>query len=98
MQCFEILGGYLDIDCSVMSPNPGRLEALREMTDEYKIDGVIEVILQACHTFAVEADFVKQLVNKELGLPYLAIETDYSQSDTGQVGTRIAALLEIIPV
>ena len=89
---------YLNIDCSVMSPNPGRLESLREMIEEYRVDGVIEVILTACHTFACEADSVSHLVNKELGLPYVAVETDYSQTDRGQLGTRIGALLEIIPV
>ena len=27
--------------------------------DEYQVDGVVEVLLQACHTFAIESDAVK---------------------------------------
>ncbi len=87
---------YLRINCSVISPNPGRIEALGEMLDEYSIDGVIEVILQACHTFAIESYLVKKFVTEEKRLPYLGLETDYSQTDTGQINTRISAFLEII--
>lgn len=87
---------YLRVNCSVMSPNPGRFEALGEMLDEYSVDGVIEVILQACHTFAIESHLVRKFITEEKGLPYLALETDYSQTDTGQINTRISAFLEII--
>lgn len=87
---------YLRVNCSVMSPNPGRIEALNEMIDDYKVDGVIEVILQACHTFAIETDRIKKFVTKEKGIPYMCLETDYSQSDSGQINTRISAFLEIL--
>jgi len=87
---------YLRINCSVMSPNPGRIEALNEMIDDYQVDGVIEVILQACHTFAIESDRVKKFVTNERNIPYLCLETDYSQTDTGQISTRISAFLEIL--
>ena len=36
------------------------------------------------------------LVTEEKGIPYLGIETDYSQSDKGQIGTRLAAFLEML--
>lgn len=87
---------YLRINCSVMSPNPGRLEALDEMITDYQVDGVIEVILQACHTFAIESDRVKKFVTNQRNIPYLCLETDYSQTDTGQISTRISAFLEIL--
>jgi len=87
---------YLRINCSVMSPNPGRIEALDEMITDYQVDGVIEVILQACHTFAIESDRVKKFVTNQRNIPYLCLETDYSQTDTGQISTRISAFLEIL--
>jgi len=87
---------YLRINCSVMSPNPGRIEALDEMITDYQVDGVIEVILQACHTFAIESDRVKRFVTNQRNIPYLCLETDYSQTDTGQISTRISAFLEIL--
>jgi len=87
---------YLNINCSVMSPNESRLEYIKNMIDTYKIDGVIEIVLQSCHTYDVEAYYVKRIVTQEKGIPYLNIETDYSQSDKGQINTRLAAFLETI--
>ena len=87
---------YLNINCSVMSPNQSRMDYIREMVKEYNIDGVIEIVLQSCHTYDVEAYYVKKLVVDELDKAYLNIETDYSQSDKGQLSTRLAAFLETI--
>ena len=94
---FEALAiKYLNINCSVMSPNQSRLDYISEMIDSYAIDGVIEIVLQSCHTYDIEAYYVKRLVTQQKGLSYLNIETDYSQSDKGQLSTRLAAFLETI--
>ena len=87
---------YLNINCSVMSPNKSRLDYIGAMIDQYAVDGVLEIILQSCHTYDVEAHFVKRFVTQDRGLPYLNIETDYSQADKGQINTRLAAFLETI--
>ena len=87
---------YLNINCSVMSPNKSRIDYIGEMIDQYAVDGVLEIILQSCHTYDVEAHFIKRFVTQDRGLPYLNIETDYSQSDKGQINTRLAAFLETI--
>lgn len=87
---------YLRVNCSVMSPNPGRFEALGTQIDEYQVDGVVEVLLQACHTFAIEADGIKNYVTTEKQLPYMAISTDYSTSDQGQIDTRLGAFIELL--
>ena len=87
---------YLNINCSVMSPNESRRDYMAQMIDEFHIDGVIEIVLQSCHTYDVEAYYIKKLVTEEKGKAYLNIETDYSQSDKGQISTRLAAFLETI--
>ena len=87
---------YLRVNCSVMSPNPGRLETIGNMIDEYKVDGVIEVVLMACHTFAAETTTVKEFVTKEKGIPFLSITTDYSTTDQGQIDTRLGAFIELM--
>ncbi len=87
---------YLNIGCSVMTPNPNRLELLGRLIDEYKVDGVVEMTLQACHTYNVEAFGIRKFVNQEKGIPYLNVETDYSQADIGQLNTRIAAFIEML--
>ena len=86
---------YLNINCSVMSPNQSRMDYIREMIDDYQVDGVLEIILQSCHTYAIEAHNVKKTVMAK-GIPYLEIETDYSQADSGQINTRLEAFLETI--
>ena len=53
-------------------------------------------MLQSCHTYDVEAYYIKKIVTEEKGKAYLNIETDYSQSDKGQISTRLAAFLETI--
>ena len=87
---------YLNLNCSIMSPNTTRITDMAQMIEDYRVDGVIDLILQSCHTFDIEAHYVKQMVTGEKGIPYLNIETDYSASDTGQLNTRLAAFLETI--
>ncbi|MDD7112965.1 MAG: 2-hydroxyacyl-CoA dehydratase family protein, partial [Lachnospiraceae bacterium] len=87
---------YMNIGCSCMSPNDNRIKLLDRMIDEYSVDGVIDVELQACHTYAVETLRIKRFVNEEKHIPYMSLETDYSQADVGQLTTRIAAFIEML--
>ncbi len=87
---------YLAIGCSCISPNDQRLKLLSEMVEEYQADGVVDVILQACHTYAVESLAIKRHVRDNHYIPYIAIETDYSTSDLGQLSTRVAAFIEML--
>ena len=86
---------YLSIGCSVMSPNPRRVEMMRDLLEEFDVEGVVDVTLQACHTFNVETNVMRKLVT-EKGVPYMALETDYSQSDLGQIQTRLTAFIEML--
>ena len=87
---------YLNIGCSVMTPNPNRLDLLDRLIDEFKVDGVVEMTLQACHTYNVESLAIRKFVNEKKGIPYINVETDYSQADIGQLNTRIAAFIEML--
>ena len=87
---------YLNIGCSVMTPNPNRLDLLDRLIDEYQVDGVVEMTLQACHTYNVEAMSIRRFVNEKKKIPYINVETDYSQADIGQLNTRIAAFIEML--
>lgn len=90
-----IAARYLDIGCSVMTPNSLRMELLKKLIQEYNIDGVVEVDLQACTPYTVESHFIRREMDK-LNVPYIALETDYSESDSGQLSTRIEAFLEML--
>ena len=86
---------YLSIHCSVMSPNEDRIENTMEMAKEYQADGIIEIVLSACHTFNIESERVRRRA-QEMGIPYMQLETDYSTTDVGQIQTRIAAFIEML--
>ena len=86
---------YLQIGCAVMSPNKRRLDLIRQLVEEYQVEGIVDVILQACHPYSVERSQIRRLAD-ELGIKYIAVETDYSHTDRGQLSTRLTAFLEII--
>lgn len=86
---------YLSIGCAVMTPNSVRVELLKQLISEYKIDGVVEIDLQSCTPYTIETHFIRREMEK-LGIHYIALETDYSQSDSGQLSTRLEAFLEML--
>ena len=87
---------YLKIPCSCLSPNEGRFDLIERMATEYKVDGVVDLTWQACHTYNVETELIRRLVREKLGLAYLQLETDYSVSDLQQLNTRIGAFIEML--
>ena len=86
---------YLQINCSVMTPNPGRVENTLAMVEKYHADGVVDAVLQACHTFNLESVNMGRTL-EDRGIPYMKLETDYSDGDLGQVSTRLSAFIEMV--
>jgi len=89
---------YLDIPCSCMTPNTGRLQSISRLVEEFDIDAVVDLSWLYCHTYEVENGLIRELCETTLNLPYLHLATDYSTSDIEQLRTRIEAFLEIISV
>lgn len=87
---------YLDIGCSVMTPDKNRFDLLSRLIDEYKVDGVVEMNLQACHTYAIESHSIRKFITEEKNIPFISVETDYSQADIGQLNTRVSAFIEML--
>ena len=87
---------YLNIGCSVMTPNPNRYDLLGRTIDEYKADGVLEMTLQACHTYNVEHKSIERFCTEKKKVGYFMVETDYSTADVAQLNTRIAAFIEML--
>lgn len=90
-----IADAYLQVGCAVMTPDSRRMAHLNELLPQYHIDGVIDISLQACQPYLLETNTVRQLC-RDSGVPYLALETDYSPNDAGQLDTRIAAFMETL--
>ena len=87
---------YLATGCSIMTPNDNRIELIGRIVDEYSVDGVVEMILRGCHATGAESVYIQQFVTEEKNIPYMAIETDYSKGDQGQIDTRMSAFMELI--
>ena len=60
----------------------------------YPVDDEMKVIATGYGRISV--DYASKVVTEKLDKAYLNIETDYSQSDKGQINTRLAAFLETI--
>ncbi len=86
---------YFKIDCAVFTPNPSRVDHVKDMFKRYNAQGVIHYSLQFCHPYTVEAGPVEAELEKA-GIPVLRLETDYSQEDAGQIKTRVEAFRERI--
>jgi benzoyl-CoA reductase/2-hydroxyglutaryl-CoA dehydratase subunit BcrC/BadD/HgdB len=93
---YAIARKYFHLPCSVMTRNTRRMELLRQLAGEYRVQCIIELVWQACLTYDVEAALARRFVTEELKLPYLRIVTDYSPSDTARIAVRVEALYETI--
>jgi benzoyl-CoA reductase/2-hydroxyglutaryl-CoA dehydratase subunit BcrC/BadD/HgdB len=79
-----------------MTPNDRRAASLRLLASEYRPHCVVELIWHACLTYDVESHRTRKLVEQDLHLPYLKIETDYSSSDSARIQVRLEALFETV--
>ncbi|MEJ5168590.1 MAG: double-cubane-cluster-containing anaerobic reductase, partial [Arcobacteraceae bacterium] len=77
---------YAKIDCACFTPNEARIEKIKQMVKDKKADGVIYYTLSFCHTYNVESFLVKTAL-QDSKIPFLAIESDYSPEDSGQIKT-----------
>jgi benzoyl-CoA reductase/2-hydroxyglutaryl-CoA dehydratase subunit BcrC/BadD/HgdB len=86
---------YFQVDCAIFTPNPDRLDHIRQMARDYRADGVIHYGLNFCQPYQMEAIPVARTLQQE-GVPTLRIDTDYSLEDAEQLKTRVEAFLEML--
>ncbi|MEW6220699.1 MAG: double-cubane-cluster-containing anaerobic reductase [Thermodesulfobacteriota bacterium] len=83
------------IDCACFTPNLERLDQILKEYRQANAQGILHYSLQFCHTYNIEEVKVREMCQQE-GIPYLAVESDYSPEDVGALQTRIEAFLEQI--
>jgi len=86
---------YFNLPCSCFTPNEERFVLLDRLVDAFKVDGIVDLVWMACHTYNVESFQVRQWA-KRIDRPFLKVETDFSPSDTEQLRTRIESFLEMV--
>jgi benzoyl-CoA reductase/2-hydroxyglutaryl-CoA dehydratase subunit BcrC/BadD/HgdB len=90
-----IVDRHFQVDCAIFTPNPERLNHVREMYNNYGAHGVIHYGLQFCQPYQIESLPVEKKLEEEQ-IPVLRIETDYSMEDVEQLKTRVEAFVERI--
>ncbi|WP_448873386.1 2-hydroxyacyl-CoA dehydratase [Desulfobulbus propionicus] len=81
--------------CPSFAPNEDRLVTLRRMITTHRIDGVVYHVLKGCVVYDFEVGRVEAAL-KELQVPVVRLETDYSPEDVEQLRTRIEAFVEML--
>lgn len=87
---------YFKLPCSCMTPNTGRTELIGRLAQEFRVNAVVDLVWQACHTYNVESYLVDRFVREKLGLPYMKVETDYSDADRERLKVRVQTLIEML--
>lgn len=86
---------YIRIPCACMTPNDRRIDTIIDLAKQFSVEGIVYYTLQSCHGYNIERYRVQRAL-KKAGIPMLAIETDYSDSDVEQIGIRVEAFLEML--
>lgn len=94
--CLALANGYLDQSpCARQRPLSDAIDFSARLAQDYNVDGVLYIFLKFCACYGVsQKDFIARF--HQLGLPVLALSNDYSESDRGQLLTRIEAFLDVI--
>ena len=79
-----IAAKYLDINCACFTPNPGRIDDVLRMAQEYKADGIIALRAAVLRAVPDRGDQVERAAQAGRH-PVLRIDTDYSMEDVGQL-------------
>ncbi|MDP2795813.1 MAG: double-cubane-cluster-containing anaerobic reductase [Sulfurisoma sp.] len=81
--------------CPIFTNNDDRIRRLLDLAKSFAVDGIVYQTFAGCQVYEMEQRSVADALNKA-GFCMLAVETDYSPDDMGQLTTRIEAFLESI--
>ena len=86
---------YQETACAIMAPNDLRFAQIAKLIQEFQVEGIVDLALQTCHAYTVERDRMRRFCLQQ-EIPYLSIETGFSDSDLGQIITRVSAFIEML--
>ena len=93
----KVLGqnGYQVLLANTDNDEKVEVDYLNLFAERNKVDGIIDVNLKFCCLYDTEKKSLGDAC-KEAGIAYLPIETDYDDSDAGQLRTRVEAFIEML--
>jgi benzoyl-CoA reductase subunit C len=81
--------------CPRMRPYDMRSDSLKDLAQEFAVQGIISEVIKFCDNAGEEYPLLKGAMD-QLDIPCLAIEREYLMGGVGQMKTRIQAFLENI--
>jgi len=73
-----------------------RFDFLLDLIKEFRVDGVVWYSLMYRDSYDREGVLFSQVLEKEVGIPFLKLNSDYDVAETGPMRTRIETFIEII--
>jgi predicted CoA-substrate-specific enzyme activase len=91
----DLAAAYLDqAPCARQNPISERVDFSLELARDYRADAVVYAYLKFCPCYGMtKAIYFDRL--KDLGIPVLELDLDYSKNDVGQIKTRLEAFFEV---
>ncbi|MFC1945058.1 2-hydroxyacyl-CoA dehydratase subunit D, partial [Chloroflexota bacterium] len=81
--------------CARMVPSESRWNAILDMVEDFRVQGVVSEIIRHCVVYAHDQPLLaEKLANK--GIPLLHLDLEYGTSGTGQIMTRVQAFIEML--
>jgi benzoyl-CoA reductase/2-hydroxyglutaryl-CoA dehydratase subunit BcrC/BadD/HgdB len=85
----------LPCTCPSFVQNEQRIFKLKQMVEDFKVDGVIYHVLRGCLVYDFEFPAVEAAM-AELSISVIRVETDYNEEDVEQLRVRLEAFIEMI--
>ena len=83
------------ISCPRMIDYQRRLDFMKDLVQEFKVDGIIVARMKYCDNWACDGAMIKHQAQED-GLPCLILEREHLMRAVGQMRTRVQAFLETI--
>lgn len=85
----------LPCTCPTFVDNEQRVFKLKQMIEDFQIDGVVYHVLRGCLPYDFEANRIEDAFG-EMNIPSIRVETDYNEEDIEQLRIRFEAFMELI--
>lgn len=79
--------------CARMRPSHERMAFIRELIQEFRVDGVVYETLKFCDLYGEDYPILKENLD-ELQAPVVALDREHRSAGVGQTKTRVQAFLE----
>ena len=77
-------------------PSRDRIEFNKKLARDYDVDGIIHYHLLYRESYDIQSYYFEKIMNKDLGLKMLKLESDYDTSEIIPMSTRVEGFIETI--